>query len=151
MSNTSTIHIKTDFDCKVYDYGQELGTTKADTYFNIELRKGEHELTFVFAEDESISKTVNYIVEDADCDYRLIVEIAEVIYEKANQLYDLKDFFAAFVLYLIIAERGFVMAEYIKSNADINRTVLLSKIRGENSVFNPEFIELIEAVFIGFA
>ena len=40
MSNTSTIHIKTDFDCKVYDYGQELGTTKADTYFNVELRKG---------------------------------------------------------------------------------------------------------------
>ena len=62
MSNTSTIHIKTDFDCKVYDYGQELGTTKADTYFNIELRKGEHELTFVFTGDDSISKTINYVV-----------------------------------------------------------------------------------------
>jgi hypothetical protein len=74
MSNTSTIHIKTDFDCKVYDYGQELGTTKADTYFNIELRKGEHELTFVFTEDESISKTINYTVEDADCDYRLNID-----------------------------------------------------------------------------
>ena len=69
MSNTSTIHIKTDFDCKVYDYGQELGTTKADTYFNIELRRGEHELTFAYTEDESISKTINYTIEDADCDY----------------------------------------------------------------------------------
>ena len=122
MSNTSTIHIKTDFDCKVYDYGQGLGTTKADTYFNIELRKGEHELSFAFTEDESISKSINYMVEDVDCDYRLIVEIAEVIYEKANQLYDLKDFFAAFVLYLIIAERGFVMAEYRVGNCYYNGT-----------------------------
>lgn len=79
MSNTSTIHIKTDFDCKVYDYGQELGTTKADTYFNIELRKGEHELTFVFMGDEDVSKTINYIVEDVDCDYRLTIELVETL------------------------------------------------------------------------
>lgn len=91
MSNTSTIHIKTDFDCKVYDYGQELGTTKADTYFNIELRKGEHELSFVFTEDESISKTINYTVEDVDCDFRLIIEIAETICDKAKEQFDLEN------------------------------------------------------------
>ena len=70
MSNTSTIHIKTDFDCEVYDYDEELGTTKADTYFNIELRKGEHELTFVYRDYDfcygsiCITKTINYGVID---------------------------------------------------------------------------------------
>jgi TPR repeat protein len=107
MRNTSTIHIKTDFDCKVYDYGQELGTTKADTYFNIELRKGEHELSFVFTKDESISKTINYIVEEADCDYRLIVEITEIIYDKAKEQYHSENYPAAFELFSITAEKGF--------------------------------------------
>ncbi len=91
MSNTSTIHIKTDFDCKVFDYGQELGTTQADTYFNVELRKGEHELTFAFTEDESISKTINYTVADADCDYRLIIEMADV-FEMALEIEEDFDF-----------------------------------------------------------
>ncbi len=111
MSNTSTIHIKTDFDCKVYDYGQELGTTKADTYFNIELRKGEHELTFVFAEDESVSKNVNYIVEDADCDYRLIVEIKEIICDKAKEQYDSGNYTFAFSLFQRCAEKGVIEAQ----------------------------------------
>ena len=111
MSNTSTIHIKTDFDCKVYDYGQELGTTKADTYFNIELRKGEHELTFVFAEDESVSKNVNYIVEDADCDYRLIVEIKEIICDKAKEQYDSGNYTFAFSLFQRCAKKGVIEAQ----------------------------------------
>ena len=111
MSNTSSVHIKTDFDCKVYDYCQELGTAKADTYFNIELRKGEHELTFVFAEDESVSKTVNYIVEDADCDYRLIIELVEVLREKAIDYCGSKNFSAAFELYSLAAEKGFSKAQ----------------------------------------
>ena len=112
MSNTSTIHIKTDFDCKVYDYGQEIGTTKANTYFNVELRKGEHELTFVFIGDESISKTINYYVEDFDCDYRLVIKIAEAICDTAKKRYDLKDYSAAFVLYSLTAEKGLAEAQY---------------------------------------
>ena len=113
MSNTSTIHIKTDFDCKVYDYGQELGTTKADTYFNIELRKGEHELTFVFTGDDSIFKTIYYIVKDTDCDYRLIVEIAETIYNNAEMFYHSKDYSSAYSLYSTAAELGYVPAEFM--------------------------------------
>ena len=111
MANTSTIHIKTDFDCKVFDYGQELGTTKADTYFNIELRKGEHELSFVFIGDDSISKTINYSVEDFDCDYRLVVKIAEVICDTAKKRYDSKDYSAAFGLYSLTAEKGLAKAQ----------------------------------------
>lgn len=112
MSNTSTIHIKTDFDCKVYDYGQELGTTKADTYFNIELRKGEHELSFVFTKDESVSKTVNYSVEDTDCDYRLIVEIAQNICDKAKEYYNSKNYSAAYSIFIPTANKGIAEALY---------------------------------------
>lgn len=111
MSNTSTIHIKTDFDCKVYDYGQELGTTKADTYFNIELRKGDHELSFVFIGDESVSKAINYFVEDVDCDLKLTIEIAEVICNRAKQLYDSKEYSSAFNLFTILAEQGYANAQ----------------------------------------
>lgn len=111
MSNTSTIHIKTDFDCKVYDYGQELGTTKADTYFHVELRKGEHELTFAFAEDNSISKNINYIVEDADCDYKLVVEIAEELCKKAKEYYDSKNYPKAYSLFSLAAEKGLAEAQ----------------------------------------
>ena len=112
MSNTSTIHIKTDFDCKVYDYGQELGTTKADTYFNIELRKGEHELTFVFTGDDSISKTINYTIEDVDCDYRLVVKIVEIICDKAKEHSDSENYSVAFSLYSLAAEKSFPKALY---------------------------------------
>ena len=111
MSNTSTIHIKTDFDCKVYDYGQELDTTKADTYFHVELRKGEHELTFAFAEDNSISKNINYIVEDADCDYKLVVEIAEELCKKAKEYYDSKNYPKAYSLFSLAAEKGLAEAQ----------------------------------------
>ena len=111
MANTSTIHIKTDFDCIVYDYDQELGTTKAGTYFNIELRKGEHELTFVFIGDESISKTIDYIVKDVDCDYRLIIEIAETICDKAEVHLDLENYSTAFALYSLAAEKGYAKAQ----------------------------------------
>ena len=112
MSNTSTIHIKTDFDCKVYDYGQELGTTQADTYFNIELRKGEHELTFAYTEDKSISKTINYTVEDADCDYRLNIEIAEVICDKAENYNIFRHYSEAFTLFSLAARKGHARAQY---------------------------------------
>lgn len=111
MSNTSTIHITTDFDCKVYDYGQELGITKANTYFNIELRKGEHELTFVFAEDESISKTISYIVADTDCDYRLEVIMEESVLQRAKEDYDSKSYTSAFSLFQICAEKGYAEAQ----------------------------------------
>ena len=112
MANTSTIHIKTDFDCKVFDYGQELGTTKADTYFNIELRKGEHELSFVFTEDESVLKTISYKVEDADCDYKLIIEIAEIICDKAEEQYISTNYSYAFSLYSLAAEKGLFKAQF---------------------------------------
>lgn len=111
MSNTSTIHIKTDFDCKVYDYGQELGTTKADTYFNIELRKGDHELSFVYLEYESILKTIDYKVEDVDCDYRLIVEIAEELCKKAEECYN-SDYSLAYSLFEKAAKKGNAWAQF---------------------------------------
>ena len=79
MANTSTIHIKTDFDCIVYDYDQELGTTKADTFCSFELRKGEHELTFAYIEDNSISKTITYEVNDVDCDYQLCIKLLDIL------------------------------------------------------------------------
>lgn len=111
MSNTSTIHVKTDFDCKVYDYGQEIGTTKADTYCDFELRKGEHELTFVYTEDESISKTISYKVDEVCCDYRLIVEIIEIIYKKAIE-YDIhKTGLSSIDLLKKAAEKGYVWAQ----------------------------------------
>lgn len=123
MSNTSTVHIKTDFDCIVYNYGQELGTTKADTYFNIELRKGEHELMFVFFEDNTITKTINYTVEDADCEYKLVVEIAEVIYDKAFKSLRSRNFVTAFSLFLIAAEHGYPKAQdQIGNSYDLTRT-----------------------------
>ncbi len=111
MANTSTIHIKTDFDCKVFDYGQELGMTKADTYSHFEFRKGEHELTFAFTEYESISKTISYNVEDVDCDYRLVLEIAESICNKAQELYESKDYSHAFYLFQIATEKGLPAAQ----------------------------------------
>jgi TPR repeat protein len=111
MSNTSTIHIKTDFDCKVYDYGQELGTTKADAYFNIELRKGEHELSFLLSEDENISKTICYIVAETDCDYKLEIIIADSIGEKAKRYYDYESYTSAFSLFLICAEKGYAESQ----------------------------------------
>ena len=111
MANTSTVHIKTDFDCKVYDYEQELGITKADTFFNFELRKGEHELTFVYTEDESISKTITYEVKDADCDYLLIIELAEIICDKAIELYDSENYSCAFTLYSLTAEKDLAKAQ----------------------------------------
>ena len=111
MNNTSTIHIKTDFDCKVFDFGQELGITKADTYFNVELRKGEHELTFVFIGDESISKTIDYIVKDVDCDYRLIIEIAEAICDKAKEQYDSGNYSTSFTLFSLAAAKGYARAQ----------------------------------------
>ncbi len=106
MANTSTIHIKTDFDCIVYDYGQELVTTTADTFCNFELRKGIHELTIVYLEDESISKTITYEVKDADCDYQLIIEIAETICDKAEEQYISTNYSYAFDLYSLAAEKG---------------------------------------------
>ena len=125
MANTSTIHIKTDFDSKVYDYGQELGTTKADTFCNFELRKGEHELTFAYAKDESISKTITYEVKDADCDYRLSIEIVETLCKQISKVYsllsnedfskvvdwlskatDLGDKYAAYTLAIYYEKRG---------------------------------------------
>lgn len=116
MSNTSTIHIKTDFDCKVYDYGQEIGTTKADIFCNFEFRKGEHELTFVFVENESISQTITYKVEDADSDYKLFISIAEIIYNNGLILSNEKEFEEAFALFEIIAEKGDTRAQYQLGN-----------------------------------
>ena len=112
MSNTSTVHIKTDFDCKVYDYGQELGTTMADTYFNVELRKGEHELTFCLKDHEGISKTISYIVEDVNCDYRLVVEIVDIILEKATEQYNFENYPSAFELFSLSANQGNTTAQY---------------------------------------
>ena len=112
MSNTSTVHIKTDFDCKVYDYGQEIGTTKSDTYFNVELRKGEHELTFRLNDHESISKIISYIVEDVNCDYRLVVDMIDIVLEKATEQYDFEHYPSAFELFSLSANQGNATAQY---------------------------------------
>ena len=127
MANTSTVHIKTDFDCKVFDYDQEIGMTKADTYTNFELRKGEHELTFVYYgyydwdTVESFSKTINYIVNEANCDYKLSIRIAEIILEKAEQyeacFFQTNNIYAdtaikAYHAYLDAAEKGEAQSQY---------------------------------------
>lgn len=111
MANTSTVHIKTDFDCKVYDYGQELGTTKAGIFFNVELRKGEHELTFVYTEDENISKTISYKVENADCDYCLEVDIVDSLYEKALYYEKSSEHDQARKLIIQATEKGYAKAQ----------------------------------------
>jgi len=105
MANTSTVHIKTDFDCKVFDYGQELSTTKADTFCNFELRKGEHELTFVYTEDESISKTITYEVKDADCDYRLTIEIVEILCKHIKESIVSKEYYSK--VYSLFSKQDF--------------------------------------------
>lgn len=111
MANTSTIHIKTDFDCIVYDYDQELGTTKADTFCSFELRKGEHELTFALAEDKSVFKTISYLVECVDCDYQLIVAIANELCGKAKEYYHSENYSSAYTLFVLAAEKGYAEAQ----------------------------------------
>lgn len=79
MSNTSTIHIMTDYDCKVFVYENEFGITKAGRYFNLELRKGDHELTFIYLYDENVVFHQSFKVDEVDCDYKLNICIVDSI------------------------------------------------------------------------
>jgi len=40
---TSVLHIKSDIECHVYLYDEDKGIAKPDKWFNIEVRKGDHE------------------------------------------------------------------------------------------------------------
>lgn len=70
---TSILHIKTEIECKIYLFDEEKGISMPDSYFNIEVRKGEQDLLFVSTNNNSKRHQLIYNVEQSDCDYRIII------------------------------------------------------------------------------
>lgn len=70
----STLHIKTEMECRVFLFDEEKGIAKSGTYFNLEVRKGEQDLLFVSTNDKTLRCKMIYNVEENDCDYRIILE-----------------------------------------------------------------------------
>lgn len=73
----STLHIKTEIECRVFLFDEEKGVAIPGTYFNLEVRKGEQDLLFVSVKDEALRCQMLYNVEENDCDYRIILEKSE--------------------------------------------------------------------------
>ena len=69
----STLHIKTEIECRVFLFDEEKGVAIPGTYFNLEVRKGEQDLLFVSTEDETVRYQMLYNVEENDCDYRILL------------------------------------------------------------------------------
>lgn len=70
----STLHIKTELECRVFLFDEEKGIATPGIYFNLEVRKGEQDLLFVSAKDETLRCQMFYNVEENDCDYRILIE-----------------------------------------------------------------------------
>ena len=70
----STLHIKTEIECRVFLFDEEKGIATPDSYFNLEVRKGEQDLLFVSTEDETLRCQMLYNVEENDYDYRMVIE-----------------------------------------------------------------------------
>ncbi len=73
----SSLHIKTELECRVFLFDEEKGIAKTGIYFNLDVRKGEQDLLFVSTEDETLRCKMLYNVEENDCDYRIILEKSE--------------------------------------------------------------------------
>ena len=71
---TSVLHIKTEIECKVFLFDEEKGIVTPDRYFNLEVRKGEQDLLFISTADKDIQCSLQYKIEETDCDYRIMVE-----------------------------------------------------------------------------
>lgn len=52
---TGTLIIKTDLDCRVFNYGEEIGVAKAGEYTKLELPLGDNELKYMGLESEEDS------------------------------------------------------------------------------------------------
>ena len=70
---SSTLHIKTEVECRVFLFDEEKGIATPGSYFNLEVRKGDQDLLFVSTEDETICCQILYNVEENDCDYRIVI------------------------------------------------------------------------------
>ncbi len=70
----STLHIKTELECRVFLFDEEKGIAIPGTYFNLEVRKGEQDLLFVSIKDETLRCQMLYNVEENDCDYRIMLD-----------------------------------------------------------------------------
>lgn len=71
---TSILHIKTEIECKVFLFDEEKGIATPGKYFNLEVRKGEQDLLFVSTADKDIQCSLQYEIEETDCDYRIMIE-----------------------------------------------------------------------------
>ncbi len=69
----SVLHIKSEIECRVFLFDEEIGIAQPDKYFNIEVLKGEQDFLFVSTEQDDLRYNLLYTVEENDCNYRLIV------------------------------------------------------------------------------
>lgn len=70
----STLHIKTEVECRVFLFDEEKGIATPGSYFNLEVRKGEQDLQFVSTYDEFVCCQMRYNVEENDREYCIIIE-----------------------------------------------------------------------------
>ena len=76
----STLHIKTEIECRVFLFDEEKGIAKPGSYFNLEVRKGEQDLLLVSTNDETLRCQMLYNVEENDCDYRILLEKSQFVH-----------------------------------------------------------------------
>ncbi len=98
---TSVLHIKTEVECRIYLFNEEKGIAKPGTYFNLEVRKGEQDLSFVSMEDETVRCQQLYAIEESDSDYRITVERSQFKQYSQELLEDIR-----------LAEQGDVNAQF---------------------------------------
>ena len=71
---TSVLHIKTEIECKVFLFDEEKGIATPDKYFNLEVRKGEQDLSFVSTADENKFCFLFYQADESEKDYILSIK-----------------------------------------------------------------------------
>lgn len=70
---TSILHIKSETDCIIYLFGELKGIAKSGVFFNLEIREGEQDLMFVSMEDDSMRCNIQFMIDEMDSDYELMV------------------------------------------------------------------------------
>lgn len=108
----STVIIRTDMDCKVFENNQELGTAKVDSPLSIDLEVGKHTLSLVYTEDDAVYKNIVYKVEQEDCFYRLNVELTKALREKIKEYDKTKNYRLLYSLCGKAAQQGNSTAQY---------------------------------------
>lgn len=71
---TSVLHIKTEVECRVFLYDEYKGIATPGICFNLEVRTGVQDLLFVNMSDVTECCSRQYIVEDIEKDYHIIIE-----------------------------------------------------------------------------